>query len=94
MKTVNIQEAKTHLSRLVAQAAGGETIVIGKAGVPLAVLSKWQSHASLRKGGGWADKIWISEDFDSLDLEIETLFSGTDAISEIPDLRVTEEPSR
>ncbi len=36
--TVNIHEAKTHLSRLLAQVAGGEEIVIAKNGVPLAKL--------------------------------------------------------
>jgi prevent-host-death family protein len=35
MHTVNIHEAKTHLSRLVEQAAGGEPFVIAKAGKPL-----------------------------------------------------------
>ncbi|MND34536.1 hypothetical protein D3C80_251550 [compost metagenome] len=35
MKTVNIHEAKTHLSRLVEEAANGEGIVIAKAGKPM-----------------------------------------------------------
>ena len=35
MKTVNMHEAKTHLSRLVEQAAAGEDIVIARAGTPL-----------------------------------------------------------
>lgn len=35
MKTVNIHEAKTHLSRLVDQAAAGEPFIIAKAGKPL-----------------------------------------------------------
>ena len=38
MRTVNIHEAKTHLSRLVEDAAGGEEIVIAKAGKPVAHL--------------------------------------------------------
>lgn len=36
MKTVNIHEAKTHLSRLLDAVADGETFVIAKAGRPLA----------------------------------------------------------
>ena len=36
--TVNIHQAKTHLSRLLAQAAGGEEIIIAKNGVPVAKL--------------------------------------------------------
>jgi prevent-host-death family protein len=35
MRTVNMHEAKTHLSRLVAQAAKGEPFVIARAGKPL-----------------------------------------------------------
>ena len=94
MKTVNIQEAKTHLSRLVAQAMEGETIVIGKAGVPVAVLSKWQSNVLQRHGGGWAGKAWISSDFDEPDSEIEALFLGAEAIHQLPNLRVAEDPLR
>ena len=35
MHTVNIHEAKTHLSRLVEQAAAGESFIIAKAGKPM-----------------------------------------------------------
>lgn len=35
MRTVNMHEAKTHLSRLVEEAAGGEPFVIAKAGKPM-----------------------------------------------------------
>jgi prevent-host-death family protein len=35
MTTVNIHDAKTHRSRLIAQAANGETVIIAKAGKPL-----------------------------------------------------------
>ena len=36
--TVNIHEAKTHLSRLLARASAGEEIIIAKAGKPMAKL--------------------------------------------------------
>lgn len=39
MKTVNIHEAKTHLSRIVEEAAQGETVIIAKAGRPVAKLT-------------------------------------------------------
>ena len=35
METVNIHEAKTHLSRLVEKAAKGESFIIAKAGKPM-----------------------------------------------------------
>lgn len=42
MKHINIQAAKTHLSRLVDQAAAGEEIVLAKAGKPLVKLVPYQ----------------------------------------------------
>jgi prevent-host-death family protein len=38
MTTVNVHEAKTHLSRLLEAAAAGEEIIIAKAGKPIAKL--------------------------------------------------------
>jgi prevent-host-death family protein len=38
MRQVNIHEAKTHLSRLVDEAGEGETIIMAKAGKPVAAL--------------------------------------------------------
>ncbi|WP_022925868.1 type II toxin-antitoxin system Phd/YefM family antitoxin [Serinicoccus marinus] len=38
MKTVNVQEAKTHLSRLLARVEAGERVTISRAGVPIAEL--------------------------------------------------------
>lgn len=38
MQTINIHEAKTHLSRFVDQAAAGEEIIIARAGKPVARL--------------------------------------------------------
>jgi prevent-host-death family protein len=35
METINIHEAKTHLSRLVEKAAAGESFIIAKAGKPM-----------------------------------------------------------
>ena len=41
MLTVNIHEAKTHLSRFVDQAAAGEDIIIARDGKPIARLAPW-----------------------------------------------------
>jgi antitoxin (DNA-binding transcriptional repressor) of toxin-antitoxin stability system len=48
MRTVNIHEAKTHLSRLVEDAAAGEEIVIRKAGKPTRSMSAWSASAAQR----------------------------------------------
>ena len=50
MTTVNIHEAKTHLSRLVEQAAAGEEIVIAKAGRPVARLVPVDQTAPRKPG--------------------------------------------
>jgi prevent-host-death family protein len=66
MKTVNIHEAKTHLSRLVEEAAEGKEIVIAKAGKPRARLVPCApARKKPRKLGWMKGQIWISDDFDA-----------------------------
>jgi prevent-host-death family protein len=48
--TVNIYDAKTHLSRLVDQAAAGEDIVIARAGKPLVRLVPVEQKAPRQPG--------------------------------------------
>lgn len=62
MKPVNIQVAKTHLSRLVDQAAAGEEIILAKAGKPLAKLVPYQVVKKPRMGGQLKGQIWQSPD--------------------------------
>ena len=73
---VNIHEAKTHLSRLLARVAGGEEITIAKAGVPVARLVPVESSPNRRPLGIDKDVIWIADDFDAPSPEIEALFEG------------------
>ncbi|HET9948552.1 MAG TPA: type II toxin-antitoxin system prevent-host-death family antitoxin [Longimicrobiales bacterium] len=63
-KTVNLYEAKTHLSSLVEEAAAGFEIVIAKAGEPRARLVPLEKAREKRKPGGWEGELWIAEDFD------------------------------
>jgi len=65
MRQVNIHEAKTHLSRLVEEAAGGEEIIIAKAGKPAARLVAVDSDTTPRISGLLKDEIWIADDFDA-----------------------------
>lgn len=68
LKTVNMHEAKTHLSRLVEEAAEGTEIIITKAGKPRARLIACEQPPRSRKPRklGWLKgKIWISDDFDA-----------------------------
>ena len=63
MKTVNIYEAKTQLSRLVEQAAAGEDVVIARAGRPVARLTRLQKPAHRRRLGLLDGRCRIPEDF-------------------------------
>ena len=74
MKVHNIQQAKTHLSRLVERALAGEQIVIAKAGRPCVQLTPFKSEQLPRTLGGWEGKVWIADNFDAPDREIEALF--------------------
>lgn len=76
MKTVNIQEAKTHLSRLVEQAAGGEEIVIAKAGRPYVRLVSCLPERTPRTLGGWEGRVRVAADFDETPQELIVLFEG------------------
>jgi len=75
MTEVNIHEAKTHLSRLLARVAAGEEIVISKAGTPVARLVPFQRSVKKRVPGLDRGKVWIAEDFDAtLPPDVQKLF--------------------
>lgn len=63
MKRLNIHEAKTHLSRLVAEVEQDEQFVLCRAGKPVARLSQYHP-AEPRKGGQWKGLVRIGGDFD------------------------------
>ena len=65
MKTVNVHEAKTHLSRLLEAVEEGEEIIIARAGKPVARLAPLQKQGQPRRPGALVGQIWIAEDFDA-----------------------------
>lgn len=80
MDKVNIHEAKTHLSRLIARVAEGEEIVIGKAGKPVAKLVPYADASEPRQLGGWKGKVRLAPDWDSDEVneEIAATFHDED----------------
>ncbi len=77
MRTVNIHEAKTHLSRLVEQAASGEAFIIAKAGRPLVKVTRIDAPAQPRRIGFMAGEIAVPADFDRMgEADIAALFEG------------------
>ena len=63
--TVNIHEAKTHLSRLLQRVIAGEEIVIAKSGQPVARLVPFAKAPKQRVPGSAKGKVWIASDFDA-----------------------------
>ena len=83
MRTVNIHEAKTHLSRLIDQAINGEPFVIAKAGKPLVKVVAIDAPARPQRLGFLAGRIAVPDDYDRMgQAEIAALF-GTDSTSEV-----------
>lgn len=81
MQVINIHECKTQLSRLVSEAEGGQTIVIGRNGKPVAMLVPYSMEAMQpRKGGQLKGKIRMSHDFDKPDTLVERLFYEGDLL--------------
>ena len=62
---MNIHEAKTQLSRLIARVEAGEEIVIARSGKPVAKLVPVDPHKPRREGGFLKGKIWLAPDWDS-----------------------------
>ena len=65
-KQVNVHEAKTQLSRLLAEVEQGREVVVARDGVPVAKLVPFPKPAKKRlRVDNWKGKIWISPDFDA-----------------------------
>lgn len=63
--TVNIHEAKTHLSRLLQRVIAGEEIIIAKSGQPVARLIPFAQKPKPRMPGSAKGKIWVAPDFNA-----------------------------
>ncbi|MGV8834008.1 MAG: type II toxin-antitoxin system Phd/YefM family antitoxin [Devosia sp.] len=77
MKSVNIHEAKTHLSRLIANAVDGEPFIIAKAGHPLVKVTAVASEVGeeKRRVGFMTGQFTVPDDFDRMGQdEIAALF--------------------
>jgi len=87
MRQVNLHEAKTHLSRLVAEAVAGEGFVICKAGKPLVRVTRLEGDhdpaPSRRRLGLLAGQCSVPDDFDQLAAgDIAALFEGRSGATE------------
>jgi prevent-host-death family protein len=79
MQTVNIHEAKTHLSKLIQKAVNGEPFIIAKAGKPMVrvVAIDAPEPKKMRRIGFGDGKSKVPDDFDTMfSKEIEEMFYG------------------
>ena len=78
MQTVNIHEAKTHLSRFVDQAASGEEILIARAGKPVArLVALAPTELKPRTLGLGKGRFTLPKNFSGLHAdEIQRMFEG------------------
>lgn len=65
MHTVNIHEAKTHLSKLLEEVSQGKDVIIAKSGKPMAKLTGLAVARPVRKPGFLKGKIKIADNFDA-----------------------------
>ena len=76
--TVNIHEAKTHLSRLVEQAAKGRDFVIAKAGKPMVRVLPLEAAQASRTLGFLAGQGTVAVDVkDAFTADIDAMFGAT-----------------
>ena len=79
---VNVHEAKTHLSRLLKRVEAGEEITISRAGKRVAKLIAAEPQGKTRPMGMLRGKMWIADDFDAPDPELEALFYDAPLVSD------------
>lgn len=76
MQVINIHQAKTNLSKLIEKTLNGEDIVIAKAGKPIVKLVTYKEKLKPRKIGLLKGKIFVPDNFNDEDEEINKLFYG------------------
>ena len=79
MQTINIHKAKTHLSRLVEEAAKGNAFIIAKAGKPMVKVSPLTAEEDppVKRLGFMSGEISVPDDFDTMETSYITgLFEG------------------
>jgi prevent-host-death family protein len=75
-----MHEAKTHFSRLVDRARGGEDVIVERSGHPVAKIVPYEEKPGglLALEGVWKRRVRIADDFDALPEDIEQAFGMSD----------------
>lgn len=85
---MNVGDAKTNLSRLLAQVEAGEEVEIARNGVPVARLSRVErperpGERFLEGWGSLAGQVWISDDFEFSEEELDQMYAEWDEEDEL-----------
>jgi len=80
---VNVGEAKTNLSQLLARVEAGEDVEIARDGVPVAKLVRVEPQMSpgekfLSGWGAMAGQVWVSDDFEFSEKELDEMYAEWD----------------
>lgn len=92
MKVINVQQAKTQLSKYLEQVAAGEELVLGKNNKPMAKLIPYLEEKPVRKLGGVEG--WMSDDCWEADEETEKLFYASPLFPEEKQVNLAAEDSK
>jgi prevent-host-death family protein len=76
MRSVNVHEAKTQLSKILEEVEAGEEVVIARAGVPVAVLKAYSVAVTARRFNTSKGQVKIADDFDELPADLLAALSG------------------
>ncbi len=76
MLLVNVHQAKSQLSKLIEATLAGKDVTIAKAGKPVVKLVAYKEKRAPRKPGALKGKIFIPDNFNDEDEEINKLFYG------------------
>lgn len=79
MRQVNVHEAKTRLSELLAEVEGGKPVVIARAGKPVAVLTPYKAATGKRRLGLFAGQATVHADFDELPPDIASALGADES---------------
>ena len=74
MRSVNVHEAKTQLSKLLEEVEAGERVIIARAGEPVAVLGPYKAAVRRRRLGLFAGQVTLHDDFNELPSDIAEAF--------------------
>ena len=79
---VNVGQAKTDLSKLLARVEAGEEVEIARNGVPVARLVRIEPQSPgerfLAAAGSMAGEIWIADDFEFTEAELDEMLNNPD----------------